>query len=284
MVREFKLLNEKGQSFSLMDIHNYCLLTEPSGLGIEYTTEYEQLNNTFIANARKFEQGHINGTVNFINYDNYKKFIDFIEQSEELRLSYKVPFQKTQKEYLKDVNIQLLTKSEIQETGVISEEITIDCLTLWYEENIMTYDLSEQEDELIWDFKWDSRFAANDSRSMNYINEGHVEAPIEIEISGPLIKPIIQLYIEGELYQQIPLNIEIQEYEKILYGSKENDFYIRKENTDGTLRSLFNLDIIDFDNDNVLRLPKNKSCELRIRAENDITNAKIIIYTYYKAV
>lgn len=284
MVREFKILNEKGQTFSLMDIYNYCLLTEPTGLGIEYSTEYEQLNNTFIANVRKFEQGHINGVVNFINYDNYKKFIDFIEQAEYLRLVYKIPFQDTQKEYLKDVEIQLLTKSEIKETGVISEEITIDCLTLWYEENTMVYNLSEQEDEIVWDFKWDSKFSSNDSRSMEYINQGHVEAPIEIELSGPLVNPIFQLYIEGQLYQQVPLNIEIYGYEKILYCSKENDFYINKENTDGIKESLFELGIINFDNDNVIRFPKNKSCELRIRAENEITNAKIVIYTYYKAV
>lgn len=30
MVREFYLQNEKGQEYSLMDIKNYCLLTEPS--------------------------------------------------------------------------------------------------------------------------------------------------------------------------------------------------------------------------------------------------------------
>ena len=34
MVREFKLINEKGQEYSLMDIENYCLLTEPSRIGI----------------------------------------------------------------------------------------------------------------------------------------------------------------------------------------------------------------------------------------------------------
>ena len=30
MVREFKLVNEKGQEYSLMDIYNHCLLTDPS--------------------------------------------------------------------------------------------------------------------------------------------------------------------------------------------------------------------------------------------------------------
>ena len=64
MVREFKLVNEKGQEYSLMNINDYCLLTEPTGLGYSYSTEYERLGNTFIANLRKVEQGQINGIVN----------------------------------------------------------------------------------------------------------------------------------------------------------------------------------------------------------------------------
>ena len=34
MVREFKLVNEKGQEYSLMDIYNHCLLTDPSRIRI----------------------------------------------------------------------------------------------------------------------------------------------------------------------------------------------------------------------------------------------------------
>ena len=70
MVREFKLINEKGQEFSLMDIYNYTLLTDPSGLGYTYITEYQQLGDTFISNLRNIQQGQINGTLNFINYEN----------------------------------------------------------------------------------------------------------------------------------------------------------------------------------------------------------------------
>lgn len=56
MVREFKLLNEKGQSFSLMDINNYVLLTAPTGLGYSYETEYERVGTSFIANLRNMAQ------------------------------------------------------------------------------------------------------------------------------------------------------------------------------------------------------------------------------------
>lgn len=284
MVREFKLVNEKGQEYSLMDIDNYCLLTDPSGLGMSYSTEYQQLGNTFISNLRKTEQGQISGMVNFLNYDNFKKLVDFIEKSTTLKLEYKIPFKNGQKEYLKDVEIQNLTKTQIQTSGVLSESITFNCLSLWYEQIKTVHTTEAQENEIRWDFSWDSKFADYNTRSLTYVNEGHVEAPILVEISGHVINPKIELYVEGQLYQTVPFTIQINEYEKILYGTKENDFYIMKQNTDGTTESLFNLDVIDFENDNVIRLPKGKSCEVKITAENEVLNAQVTILAYYKAI
>lgn len=284
MVREFKLLNEKGQTYSLMDIQNNCLLTEPNGLGYSYSTEYEQLGSTFIENFRRIEQGQITGTVNFINYDNYKKIIDFIEKSEELKIAYKIPFENSAKEYLKDIEIQSITKTQKQTNGIISESITFNCLSLWYEQTVSIYTIEPTTNEIMWDFEWDSRFADYFTRTLQYINEGHVEAPILVEMSGHIVNPVIELYIEGQLYQTVRFNVDIAEYEKLLYGTKENDFYINRQKTDGTLESLFNLDVIDFSNDNVIRLPKNKSCEIRLKADNEILDAKVTILAYYKAV
>jgi hypothetical protein len=284
VVREFKLVNEKGQEYSLMNINDYCLLTKPNGLGYSYSTEYEQLGNTFIANLRKVEQGQINGTVNFMKYDNYKNFIDFIESAEKLKFSYKIPFEQGVKEYFKDIEIQSLSKSEIQTNGLISESIVFDCLSLWYEENIVIYTIQPETGEIRWDFRWDSRFIDYDTRSLSYINKGHVEAPVLIEMCGHLVNPKIELYIEGKLYQTVAFNVEIAEYEKLLYGTKENEFYIRKQNTDGTIEDLYDLDFIDFYNDNVIRLPLNKSCEIRLKADNEVLNAQVTILAYYKAV
>lgn len=284
MVREFKLLNEKGQEYSLMDIYNYCLLTEPNGLGISYTTEYQQLGNTFVENLRKTEQGQISGIVNFLNYDNYKRFVDFIECSEKLKFVYKIPFKEGQKEFLKDIQIQSLTKTQIQTNGIISENIVFDCLSLWYEQNTVIYTIEPQTNEIRWDLKWDSKFADYDTRKLQYINQGHIEAPILVEISGQVVNPKLELYVEGQLYQTVTFTVDIAEYEKLLYGTKENEFYIQKQKTDGTLESLFNLDVINFDNDNVIRLPKQKSCELRITADNEVLNAQVTILAFYKAI
>ncbi len=284
MVREFKLINEKGQEYSLMDLKNYCFLSEPTGLGYSYTTEYEQLGYTFITNLRKFEQGTISGTANFSSYDNYKKLVDFIEASENLRFVYKIPYQSGTKEYFKDVQIQSISKTQKQTNGIIAETVTFDCLSLWYEENTFIHDMRQQEGSIAWDFKWDSKFTDFTTRSLQYINNGHVDAPILVEIDGPVLNPKIQLYVEGELYQELPFTVDIKEYEKLLYGTKEGEFYLNKQNTDGSLENLFNLDVLDPKDDEIIRIPKNKSCELKLVADEDILNAKVTIFAYYKAV
>ena len=285
MVREFNLINEKGQTFSLMDIRNAFLLTGPEGLGYGYDTEYQQVGNTFVENLRNIQQGQIIGTANFLEYDNYKTFVDFVEGSESLRFGYKIPYRDgSTKEYFKDVSFQNITKTQKQVNGIFSETVTFDCLSLWYEENTVIYTITPQEDEIRWDFKWDSKFSDYDSRYLQYINKGHTDAPILVQMDGHLVNPRIELYVDGELYQSVKIAVEIQEYEKLLYGTRENDFYVMKQNTDGTTTSLFDLDHIDFENDNVIRLPVNRSCELRLTAQNEVLNAQVTILPQYKSV
>ena len=103
-------------------------------------------------------------------------------------------------------------------------------------------------------------------------------------MEGQLVNPEIQLYVEGQLVQSVPFNITIETGQKLLYGTRENDFYIKRKNTNGTYTDLFNLDVINFANDNVIRLPQNKSCELRLTADNDVLHAQVTILAFYKAV
>lgn len=285
MVRKFRLVNEKGQEFSMMDIENYTLLTDPAGLGYAYVSEYQQIGNTFIESLRQMQQGQINGTCNFLYYDNYKLLVDFIESSESLKFGYKIPYKDgSSKEFFKNVNIQILEKAEKGRNGVLSSAIIFDCLTLWYEEKTTVYTIKPLENEIRWDYRWDSRFTDYDTRNLEYINTGHVEAPVYIEIDGQVVNPVIKLFVEGELYQTIEIKTTIEEYEKLLYDSREGSFSISKQNTDGTILDLFDLDYIDPQNDNVLRLPKNKNCKIVLTAENEVLNAKITVYSQYKAV
>lgn len=166
----------------------------------------------------------------------------------------------------------------------ISEPITFEPKSLWYEEKTTIYDTKAKDNEVRWDFKWDSKWVNYDVRRLSYINKGHVEAPVLIEIDGHIINPKISLYVEGKLLQEVEINADIKEYEKLLYGSKDDEFYINKQNTDGTLTSLFSLDNIVFENDNVIKIPVNRSCELALTSDNGIENAKVQILEFYKII
>lgn len=283
MVREFKLINENGQTFSLMDIENAVLLTEPAGLGYAYNTEYEQVGFTFIPDRRNIEQGQITGVVNALKYDNIRRLVNFIEKSNELRISYIVPYQSGSKEYFRDVELQELTKSQKNENGIISETITFDCKSLWYAEEGTSYDVGTGEDEMRWNFKWDARYTEYDVRALTYNNQGDIDAPIYVEIDGEVENPKIEILQDGETVASLTIPITIQEYEKLLYSSRSGKIFIKKRAADGTETSLFKKQYIDITQNNIFKLPTGVS-EVRLTADNEINSAKLTIYPQYKAV
>lgn len=284
-IRNFYFENEIGQRIDCQKIDGNLFLYNVTGLGFEKETEYVQICNTFVKNKENIKQNIIEGELEFYNmtYDEYTNFIDFVLSSKSLKLIY-VPKTSQRKEFYRDIDIVKIDKNEEDDYNVLISPITIYCKSLWYKQDVAIYTIKAQDDEIRWDFRWDSRFTDYDSRNLTYINKGHVEAPVLIEMSGHLVNPKVELYIEGELYQTVAFNVEIAEYEKLLYGTKENEFYINRQKTDGTIESLFSLDVIDFENDNIIRLPANKSCEIRLKADNEVLNAQVTILAYYKAV
>lgn len=114
VVREFYIENETGQRFSMMNIEEGCFLSSPTGLGYSYDTQYSQIGNDFLQNIRKLTQGQISGELIFKKYDNYKKFVDFIESAIFLKLVYKIPFENGFTEFFKDIDISNIDKSEIR--------------------------------------------------------------------------------------------------------------------------------------------------------------------------
>ena len=284
-IRRFLLENEKGQQFRMDNLNDGCFLVSPNDLGYSYEADFVRLGYSFIENNKEIQQKNPSGTAYFKSYDKVKEFIDYIENSNELKWVYIIPFVSGDKTYYRDVSIIKLDKTE--KTGKwLACPIEFAGKSLWYEENTTVYTIEPVQNEIRWDFRWDSRFTDYNTRNLQFINRGHTEAPILVEFDGKVINPKIQLYVEGRLYQELKFNITINEYEKLLYCTKRNEFYINKQNTDGTLENLYDLDVIQgFANINeIIRIPKNKSCELTLTADNDVLNAKTTVWTYYKAV
>lgn len=283
MVREFSLLNELGQEYSLMDIERYCLLTEPSGLGITYKNNYQELGNIFIQNSSQVKQSQIGGTLNFANYKNFNSFGNFIKTSKSLKIKYKIPFDNNHIEFLKDVVLSSLSKTEVQQNGFLSESIIFDCLSSWYQNKETVYTIAKLEQEIQWDFRWDARFADYSERSIVFDNDGHTEASFTLEMLGYLINPGFSITQNGEVINSLNFNMTLQQGESLLYSSRDNDIYIKKKNTNGTFTNLFTQNYVDINNNNVFKIPQGTST-ISLTADNDIYNAKLNIYKQFEVV
>lgn len=104
-----------------------------------------------------------------------------------------------------------------------------------------------------------------------------------MEIDGFVQNPSISIFIDDEEFASIKIPITIKEYEKLLYSSKTGEIYIQKQNTDGTLENLWKQEYIDIQKQNIFKLPLGVS-EIRLTADDDIANAKLVIFPQYKAV
>jgi len=257
---------------------NFCKVLKKTELPAyirQYIKQEERL--------RKLEQGTIIGTVNFLYYENYMSLIGFIESAKKLKFMYVIPYRTETKIYYRDINIKEITKSEKKTNGIISESIEFKCLSLWYEQNEITFKIETYEDEIRYPYRWNSRYINYNTREIQFNNKGHVEAPIQVEIEGFVQNPTISIFVEGEEYASIKIPITINEYEKLLYSSKTGEIYIQKQNTDGTKENLWKKEYINIKNQNIFKLPIGVS-EIRLTADDEVLNAKLMIFPQYKAV
>lgn len=281
MVREFYIENELGQRFSMMDIEKCCFLSSPIGLGYSNNIQFIQIENDFIEDIKKIAQGQISGELIFKRYDNFKKFIDFIEGANELKLVYKVPLESETIEYYKDVNVSTVEKGEFGTDGVLRIPITFMCKSLWYEAKELVYNIDSVTNELRWDFEWNSAFTSYDNRNIVFENKGHTEAPFKLELNGEVINPKITIFEDEKEVGKLDLTgLTINSEEKFIYNTKDTGEQIYKEGAMGK-ENLFNFLNPNFINFYKLRKGVSK---IRLEADNEITNGKLTIYVQYKAV
>lgn len=282
-IRNFYFENEKGQQIDCQDIEGNLFLYNVTGLGFSKNIDYVRVGTTFIKNKEELEQGIIEGELEFYNttYDEYTTFVNFILQAESLKLIY-VPKNTHKVKYYRDIDVATIIKSDEDDYNILPIPITLNCNSLWYEEQNFVYTVEEIEDELRWDFEWNSRFTDYENRSVLFENNGHTEAPFLLEIGGYVLNPKITVYNDNGLINELDIYTTIEEGQKLVYCTRDNECKILKILSDGTEINLFN--DLDLNNEsNFFKLPIGYST-IKLSAENEILNSKLTIYKEYIAV
>lgn len=281
-IRNFYFENEKGQRIDCQKIDGNLFFFNVAGLGYEAEIEYSQIGDNFIKNKERMVQNVITGDLEFYNmtYDEYEIFINFILQSNELKLVY-IPKKSVRKEYYRDIDVVKIDKAEEDDYNILTCPITMNCKSLWYESNEVVYTIDTATNEIRWDFTWDAVFSAYDNRNIIFDNKGHAEAPFKLELNGEVIDPIITILEDDIEVKKLDLTgLRIEEGETFIYNTKDTEQEIVKKSGNSTIK-LF--DFLSPNFINFFKLRKGVST-IRLSAENEITNGKLTIYVQYKAV
>ena len=283
-IRNFYLENEKGQQIDFQNISGKIFLYNVTGLGFSKRMEYNRVGTAFVKNKDELDQGVIGGELEFYDnsYDEYKNFVDFVLQAKSLKLIY-IPKTSKKTKFYREVDVTQVDKREEDDYNILPTSITFHCKSLWYEENNFVYTVEEIEDELRWDFEWDSRFTDYENRSVLFNNNGHAEAPMLLEMTGYILNPKVSVYVDDELVNELSVETTIDINEKFVYSTKDNDCKISKLLPNGTIVNLVDSLTLSNNNSNFFKLPIGYST-IRLSAENEILNSKLTIYKEYIAV
>lgn len=224
-------------------------------MGYSYNTEYSQIGENFIQNIRKLAQGQISGELVFKNYDNYRNFINFVEGANSLKFVYIIPLiENGTTEYFKDIDTASVEKGQKGLNGLLICPVIFTTKSLWYEQKEVVYNITTQEDEVRWNFRFNSRFVSYNNRKIIFQNQGHTNAPFLVEMDGYLLNPSILIEINGEEVYELTFDLTLQSGEKLFYCTRDTDLFVYKQASDGTITNLF--DSLDLNKINFFKIPK----------------------------
>ena len=187
-MRQFALINSIGQRWDLNQENSF--LSSPKGLGGERKITYTQIGNSFVELENLLKQKSITGKIVFDDYGMFEEFSLFAQHSP-LILVYK-----TQREYRIQVEMTKLTKTEMENIGLVGD-IMLQGLTAWYrQENVENGNTAEGKK---FPYAYDYLYTENGMGILEVESDSIEESPIKLIIAGPCVNPSWSLYRNGEV-------------------------------------------------------------------------------------
>ncbi len=282
IVRSFSLLDLYGREYSLNQAEKTALLTDPQGLGYEFSTTYIDVGDAFVRTKYKGKQAVISGTLIFGSsspYSLYTAFRDFVREAVSLRLVYQPPGSSAA--YYRDVDLVTLEKTEMEE-GVLKSAVKFYCKSLFYSDTKNYFIVTAVEGEMRYDITWPATYNDYSERSVQLSNTGDVEAPFTATLQGYCENPTITLMKDGEAVKSVTFPVTLQSDELILYSTLDDDLYVYQVDADGNKTNIMQL--LDIDCDNFFKIPTG---DYSIRFTSDTGAAyttTLVMYKFYRTV
>ncbi len=249
-MRNIYLVNEIGTTY-FFDYRNSTLIASIGNLGVEKQNTYVSFSNRYRCVDVKNPQSTLDFDVVFLKgYDGYSRFLKFIRESKELRVFYNNG-KETKYSY---VAFKSITKTELQ-SNVIQSSLSLDKLSLWLNKVNYSIEVNEDGNGKVFPFGYPHAYSSSFNGEISIRNNGEVDAPLNIIITGAVNNPRIDVVIGDEVVSTLRLVVKSNNC-IITVNSEESDQYITiTEN--GETRNIYQLQ--DFSCDNFLFVRKGES-------------------------
>ena len=289
--RKFYLENAAGERRDLNGKER-IYLSDPVGLGITLAQSYADLGSGFFSpiSTESEPQQQPGGTLNFTGpdpYADYRELINWMSEAEELALVY-LPY--GTEEYFRRVDINYLSKGELNFVRWLTVPVSFNTLTPWYRATPSKLTLAVTEgNELRYPYYYteDLIYGSSSTAAMSadIAKGGHVPAAIRLSYTGSILNPRISLIgaQTGKTYGICSIGAQLGGSDTLEYSTLQRDSYARVRSAAGTATDL--LDKLDLSTEPFFRIPLSEPCVLEIAADAEFSGtANLQIYYYYRSV
>jgi len=225
-MREFYLLNGKGNRYSLMDVKHW--LHDPSNLGANFSSKYEQVGANFIRTKRIPSPDDPSGEILFTGENKYQDYSDFIRfvSIEPLTLIYV-----SSDEYRASVDLVSIDKSEIKE-GTLACTINFKRLGRWYKRHYI-YNEGDMTGGKVYDYNYDYTYIDMEPETAIVQSDSGYESPTQISIYGPCQNPIWKHYLNNEVVGTGSVQADIIDGHRLVIDCTKIPYTVHELNIDG---------------------------------------------------
>ena len=287
-MRMFYLENESGDRIDLNSTTD-ILLTEPSGLGLEFNDTYADIGEGFFRLiSKRHNQRQITCKLNFIvdPYRVYNEFISWLMAAKELYLIYKPK----EIEYYIRIGIRSITKGEINKYGLLESQASFNYMTPWYQPSPLPISFPGTNDAFRVDVsKLDGPDVLVGSTASKYsaIIEpvGHFPAGFYIEFHGVAENPEIKLQGQnsGTVYGDCKITERFAANTGFKLSTNYDNAYVSKILANGSEVDL--LPKVDLTLEPFFKMPLTEPCVLKV-IDDDALHGDLSakIFFYYRSV
>lgn len=231
MIRQFRLVNAKGNTYNLNDLDFF--LYDPADLGYKKSNKVLKAGNVFRPYEESVSQPTPTGTIRFKNPDAYQKYYEFMRFAtiEPLILEY-TPGD-SDDTYRIDCYISSMDKTEISGSGLHCE-VKFGALSFWYKTHVMEAGTNADTGK-IYDYTYPYRYADTAPGTVALNVDSNMESPAIIYIYGPVEKPTWNHYVNNVLVSTGACDVEVIQGHVLVIDSASIPFQITEQDMLGNV-------------------------------------------------